>query len=148
QIPQCLSLEQVNQRPVLLQTMIRGQSVAFLLTPHPSRLLEVIDRVITWLEFWNRSTVVIRPLDREFLEKELLNSVDLLAPHLEMGDAYRDWLIRSSLKLTGAPATLMATHNDLTMSNILQDEQGNLGVIDWESASEEGLPFVDFFYAL
>src|SRR5262249_55832982 len=55
QIPQCLSLEQVNQRTVLLQTMIRGQSVALLLTLHPRRLLEFIDRVIVWLEAWNCS---------------------------------------------------------------------------------------------
>ena len=148
QIPQCLSLEQVNKRPVLVQTMIRGQSVALLLTPHPSRLLEVLDRVIGWLESWNRSTAVSRPLDRAFLEQELLNSADLLVPRLEKGDAYRDWLRHSCLMVTGTPTTLVATHNDLTMWNILQDEQGNLGVIDWESASEEGLPFLDFFYAV
>jgi hypothetical protein len=34
------------------------------------------------------------------------------------------------------------------MWNILLGEQGQLGVIDWESASEKGLPFVDFFYAV
>jgi len=148
QIPQCLSLEQVNKRPVLLQTMIRGQSGASVLTSRPNRLTEVIDRVIVWLESWNRSTLIIRPLDREFLEKELLTAAALLAPLLGQGQAYRNWLTQCCLTLAGAPATLVATHNDLTTWNILMGEQEDLGVIDWESASEKGLPFVDFFYAV
>jgi hypothetical protein len=32
--------------------------------------------------------------------------------------------------------------------NILVDESGQLGVIDWESARSEDLPLIDFFYAV
>ena len=148
QIPQTLSLEEFHGRPVSLQSMICGQSGASVLISQPSRLIEIIDRLIVWLEYWNHSTMVTRPLDREFLEKELLSSAVLLAPLLERGEEYRSWLIHCCLTLTGIPATLVATHNDLTTWNILLGEQGRLGVIDWESASEKGLPFVDFFYAV
>ena len=34
------------------------------------------------------------------------------------------------------------------MWNMLLGEQGRLGVVDWESARENGLPLVDFFYAM
>ena len=148
QVPQRLSLGEVNEHPVLLQTMICGRSIASLLSSQPSRLVELMERVISWLESWNRSTMVIKPLDSELLERELLTSADLLAPLLEQGDEYRNWLNKCCLTLTGASVPLVATHNDLTMWNILLGEQGRLGVIDWESAREKGFPFVDFFYAV
>ena len=42
---------------------------------------------------------------------------------------------------------LVATHNDLTMVNVFVERSGSLGVVDWESAREQGLPLVDFYYA-
>jgi aminoglycoside phosphotransferase (APT) family kinase protein len=89
-----------------------------------------------------------RPLDRQFLDRELLKPAVLLAPILEQGNAYFHWLNHLSSTLAGIPTVLVATHNDLTMWNLLLDEQEGLGVIDWESANAEGLPFVDFFYAI
>jgi hypothetical protein len=148
QVPQSLLLEEVYGRPVLLQTMISGQSIASMLSLQPSRLIEIIDRLISWIESWNHATMVKRLLDREFLEDELLKSAVLLAPLLEQGEEYRNWLMHCCLTLTGTPTTLVAAHHDLTTWNILLGEQGTLGVIDWESAREAGLPFVDFFYAV
>ncbi len=148
QVPQSLSLEHLNECPVLLETVISGQSCASLLTSQPNRLVEFIDRLMPWLESWNRSTLTIGLLDREFLEKELLTAATLVTPLIEHGEEYRNWLIQCCLTVAGAPATFIATHNDLTTSNILLGEQEHLGVIDWESASEKGLPFVDFFYAV
>lgn len=148
QIPQRLSFEQINEYPVLLQSMICGQSVASLLCSQPNRLMEIIKCLISWLEVWNRTTVVTRPLDREYLEKELLTSAALLAPVLQQGDDYRNYLAARYLPLTGVSVPFVATHNDLTMWNLLLEDKGRLGVIDWESAIEQGFPFMDFFYAM
>jgi hypothetical protein len=148
QVPQKLSLEPVSGHPVLLQTMIGGQSVASLLRSQPSRLIEVIKPLFSWLESWNRLTMVTCPLSPDFLEEELYMSAALLAPVLPQGEEYRKWLIHSCLAFTDTPANLVATHNDLTMWNILLGEEGRLGILDWETASEKGLPFVDFFYAV
>jgi len=148
QVPLRLSLGQVNEHPVLLQSVIGGQSIASLLSSQPGRLFEILESLVSWLESWNRCSIVLGSLDRELLEKELLMSVAVLAPLLEQGDEYRNWLVERYLTLTGDSMTLVATHNDLTMWNLLLGEQGRLGVIDWESASEKGLPFVDLFYAV
>jgi aminoglycoside phosphotransferase (APT) family kinase protein len=39
-------------------------------------------------------------------------------------------------------------HNDLTMANILLDDDGGMGIIDWETGKARALPLVDFFYAI
>ena len=46
------------------------------------------------------------------------------------------------------PIPFVAAHNDLTMANLLQDRKEGLGVLDWETASETGLPLTDLYYAL
>jgi hypothetical protein len=42
--------------------------------------------------------------------------------------------------------SLVATHHDLTMANVLVADDG-LGIVDWESATASGTPLADFCYA-
>jgi hypothetical protein len=91
---------------------------------------------------------MIRLLDNEQLSQYLLAPTAILAPLLEQGKAYQDWLTARCAMLRGWRAPFVATHNDLTMWNILLDEQGGIGVVDWETASAQGFPLVDFFYAV
>ena len=148
QVPQPLLLEQVHERPVLLQTAMGGQLAASLLASRPGRLFDLMERVASWLENWHRSTVVIEPLDGELLNRELLAPATLLAPFLEQGEEYRHWLTRRCATVVGAPVPFVATHNDLTMWNVLLDEHGRLSIVDWEAGREEAFPLVDFFYAM
>jgi hypothetical protein len=148
QVPQPLLLGRINDHPVLLQTVVCGQPLASLLASRPKRLPELMDYLAVWLERWNRSTVAIRPLDLGLLDRELLAPATLLGPLLERGREYRDWLTERCAAVAGMPVPLVATHNDLTMRNVFLTEQGRLGVIDWEAAREEGLPLVDFLYAV
>jgi hypothetical protein len=92
--------------------------------------------------------MITRPFDRTLLDQEILDPAALLAPFLERGREYHNWLTERCAAVAGAPTTLVATHNDLTMWNVLLDEQERLGVLDWEAAREGGLPLVDFFYAM
>jgi thiamine kinase-like enzyme len=148
QIPQLLSFGRLNQYPVLLQSPISGQSFAKLLSFQPNRLPEVFDCITAWLERWNLETMVVRPLNSELLERDLLTPAASLAPLLEKGDEYRDWLQMRSARLVGAPSPLVATHNDLTMWNIFREDKEDIGIIDWETARDTGLPLVDLFYAV
>jgi hypothetical protein len=118
------------------------------LISHPRRLFDVMDGVILWLERWNRSTMLMRPLDRELLSREILAPAEFLSPLIEQGDEYRDWLAERCATLTGVPVPLIATHNDLTMWNIFLGEGGRISVIDWEAARVQGFPLVDFIYAV
>ena len=147
-VPQPLVLGRIDSQPVLLQTVVDGRTVASLLASRPNSFLDTMERLVVWLERWNVATLTIRPLDRELLDREILAPAALLAPLLERGKEYQDWLTMRCAMVRGLRVPFVATHNDLTMWNILLDEQGGLGVVDWESAREEGFPLADFFYAV
>ena len=147
-IPQPLRVEQIAGHSLFLQATLSGQSIASLLALRPGRLLDLMERVVCWLERWNRSTMVVKPLDRTRLDQALLAPAALLTPFLEQGEEYRQWLAMRCALAVGVPIPLVSMHGDLTMSNILVDGHGHLGIVDWETGQEEGLPLVDFFYAM
>jgi hypothetical protein len=146
-VPETLWEEKIGGRQMFLQSPISGQSVAVLLASSPNRMIEIIERVTIWLERWNLATKVVRPLDRDLIDHGVLGPVAYLAPLLQHGVEYRDRLAEQCAGIN-VPVPLVAAHNDLTMWNLLLDERGNLGVVDWEAAREESFPLVDFFYAM
>jgi len=40
----------------------------------------------------------------------------------------------------------VAAHNDLTMANIVQSDDGIFGILDWEAARRINFPLTDLFY--
>ena len=148
EVSRILSLASLNGHPVLLQTPLSGQSIGALLASRPSRLVEILERLVSWLESWNRSTGKTMPLNVELLEREILAPAALVSAQIDAGDEYQQWLEAACSALAGAAIPLVTAHNDLTMWNLLLGEQAQLGVVDWESARENDLPFVDFFYAV
>jgi hypothetical protein len=66
---------------------------------------------------------------------------------ISQGATYLEELTVRCRRIAGCEAPLVASHNDLTMQNVMIDSRGQLGVIDWESGRLAGLPLVDFFYA-
>lgn len=106
-----------------------------------------MEQITDWLECWNRATVTWRRIDDLDLEAELLVPARLLAPSLEGGTEYASWLESQSRRIRGLRVPFVATHNDLTMWNVLVDSGPALGVVDWEMSREAGLPLVDFYYA-
>jgi len=147
-VPRVLLLAQKGNYSVLLQSTIFGRPAAELLSSQPSQLASFIERLVSWLENWHRATLVVRPLDEIKLHRTLLVPVTQLAPLLEQGEEYCHWLSRRCHAATDASMPLVATHNDLTMANVLFDEDNTLGIVDWETGREDGFPLVDFFYAL
>lgn len=147
-VPRILSLARLNTHPVLLQTALCGQSVGALLASRPKRLFDILQRVVSWLELWNSSTMATIPLGVELLKREIFIPAASVAPLLDEGDEYQNWLKTRCRALVGTPIPLVTAHNDLTMWNLLLGSRGQLGVVDWESARENDLPFVDFFYAM
>lgn len=132
---------------VLLQRVLDGQMAATILAEHPARLPVILGRCARWLATWNNATAVIKHLDPAWLERELLAPAAQVAPFLERGEDYLGWLADRCDRVAGRPLPLVATHNDLTMRNVLVDRRDRLGIVDWESAAEDGLPLVDFLYA-
>jgi hypothetical protein len=147
-VPRPLASAAVAGRRALLQTAVPGRSLAQVLTAHPTRFPDYAERVVAWLAQWNRRTLVIQSCSREQLEQKVIAPAILLGSLLDGGDEYINWLRRICTAAAGAWMPLVATHNDLTMWNIVIDERGCLGVLDWESACATDLPLKDFFYAM
>jgi hypothetical protein len=131
-----------DRRSVLLESLVRGQSVASMLLRRPEHLNEIVASVTIWLERWNTATRRSWP-DHTALERFLLEPAGSLLP--DRG-AYRAWLAARCARVE-QPVPVVAAHNDLTTWNLL-DDRGRLGIVDWEVASVESLPLTDFFYAV
>lgn len=147
-VPQAALVETQAGHLALRQTVVSGRSAATWLATHPGEVERLAERVADWITGWNASTARRAPLDPALLRMAVLVPAQRLAPHFEDAPAYLDWLQRHCVAAAGTPAPLVASHNDLTMWNILLDAGAPLGVIDWELAREADLPLVDLCYAL
>lgn len=148
QVPQPLAVSCVGRASVVFQSVVSGQSVATLLATQPDLLPELTKRLADWLEHWNRLTAKIQPVSPEQLERALIMPATLVAPFLANGEAYVAWLNDRCKAIANFHMPFVATHNDLTVANVLLDAQGNIGIIDWETAQTQGFPLVDFFYMM
>jgi hypothetical protein len=130
-----------------LQSAAQGQSAAIYLTGKPDRLIGVLEQVVSWLEAWNRSTRVIRRMDRAQWNHKFLALAESMAPFLPKGQEYYAWLVERCMHIH-IPVPLFAAHNDLTMWNILRFDEEQLGIVDWEAELPDCLPLADFFYMI
>jgi aminoglycoside phosphotransferase (APT) family kinase protein len=147
-VPEILGEQQNDQVSSLLLSFIAGASVSDLLVSNPGIYSQVMTKTVDWLERWHRATAILRPLQPEQFEQFLFTPLNQLAPLLQNASNYRDRLIVCSETVSGTLAPRVAAHNDLTMANLLLDDHGQLGVVDWETACPDGLPFTDFYYAV
>jgi hypothetical protein len=119
-----------------------------MLESNASLFSPVMSNIVAWLERWHRLTVVVRSLKWDQFEQALLIPLDRVSSSIQGAEKYRSWLVARYQVVAEVPAPLVAAHNDLTMSNVLLDKHGQLGVVDWETACLESLPLVDFYYAI
>ena len=138
-VPEVLASAQLGQRRVFLQSALRGRTAAAVLTEQPGRQPEILERVTSWLEAWNRATRIEGGVNGAEIARSLL-------PGLR-DPAYSAWLAQRLCAMTHV-APSVATHNDLTMWNVLIDGAGRLGVVDWAEACDAGVPLADWWYAL
>ena len=60
---------------------------------------------------------------------------------------YLDFLHALCGRAAGRSCPFVPVHGDLTLANVLVDERSGLGVVDWEHATDDGLPVTDLLYA-
>jgi hypothetical protein len=131
----------------LLATAIEGRQADKLLGRGEIGVEAFVRRVADWLERWSAGTRQVRVIDGSWLAQMVLVPAEALATSLTGGAGHLDWMRARCAKIEGHPIPLVATHGDLTASNILLLEGARLGVLDWESARESGLPLGDLAYA-
>jgi hypothetical protein len=146
-VPEPLLVETGEHRALMLETALEGRVAAAILAETPALVPSVTRRLVEWLENWNVDTRSEESLSTNWSEREVAEPARALAPLLTDGGRYVEWLESRCRALAGTAVPLVATHNDLTMVNVFVGRSGSLGVVDWESAREQGLPLVDFYYA-
>jgi len=129
--------------PVVLQSALPGTIAARLLEQKRLRPAELHERLADWLTRWGTLSRREREMRTDELERLVLSPAARLVPDKP---AYRQHLSVLCGLAVGSRCPSVASHGDLTASNVLIDQTG-LGVIDWEEALEESLPLTDFFYA-
>jgi aminoglycoside phosphotransferase len=144
--PTLLQRGWLGEQPYLVETAVSGEKASVLLQRRPEQLEDVLGRLVKWLLVWNLTTVQRKVLSQEMLEELLLRPGDELAASLGVGEGYNIYVAGLAHRLLGRQGTFVATHGDLTMVNVLIDQDMRLGVIDWETAKASGLPLADLFY--
>jgi aminoglycoside phosphotransferase (APT) family kinase protein len=135
-------------RPALHLSVLAGEPAVHALRFTPNQLGTVVREVGEWLEQWHVLTARPARATAGRLAREILEPAGALAHRLADGAAYVTWLEQRCARIEGAPLPLVASHNDLTMSNLLLlSGHPRLGVLDWEAARDDGLPLLDLFYA-
>lgn len=145
-VPDVLRSQRIGQRSSLFLTPLHGQAVSDLLVSNPDLLSPLFTKIVRWLERWHITTKRVQQIDARQLEDAILIPLEKLAPYLQDGEGYLNWLSKQIRSVSATPLPVVATHNDLTMANVLMDDQ--IGVVDWETGSAESWPLIDFYYAV
>jgi hypothetical protein len=127
--------------------LVPGVPADVVLGTAPDRLSSVMEQITAWLARWNQATRVWRTIDTTWLRRELLDPAHAAAALLDEPEPYFRWLSAGCGRLAGRSLAFVATHGDLTMSNVLVGDDRRLSIVDWESARTEGVPLSDLYYA-
>jgi hypothetical protein len=143
-VPSATVAELPDGWPVLLLSPVPGRPAASLLGAKAQPPEAVIAGLVEWLARWSQATLRPARLDSGWIERRLVGPTTALRE--ELPESYLAWLRAEAGAATGEPLPTVATHGDLTMTNVLL-AGGSLGVVDWEAAEAEGLPLRDLLYA-
>jgi hypothetical protein len=146
-VPTSLRHTTLGSYSLVRQRLILGRSLAVLLAERRERAAGLMHMVAAWLQSWNLSTADYRTLDRAYIAQNIVSPAAELADVLACADPYGRWLATRCTAVYG-PVPVVAAHRDLTTWNLLVDETGRLGVLDWAEACGQSLPLGDFVYAM
>jgi aminoglycoside phosphotransferase (APT) family kinase protein len=133
----------LGSMPYAILSFLEGSRAADLVARGEIRPDELQRRIADWLERWHRACSSVRPLTADDLERFVLSPGARAAadgPYLAFLEALCE-------RAAGRSCPFVPVHGDLTLANVLVDERGGLGVVDWEHATEDGLPLTDLLYA-
>ncbi len=147
QVPAVIRYSESEARCSLLLSCVPGRPASMVLRERPGAIAGVVGDISGWLNRWNAATAHQLELTAEHYERFVLEPARAVAPDLESGAAYLDWLADACRRLSGRAVPFVCAHNDLTMSNILIAPEAPIGVVDWEEARLDGLPLADFWYS-
>jgi hypothetical protein len=155
-IPRVVAYEDYHAHRLLIETAVPGQPMSpAVVRRQPEACIEAAMAWLFDLQGTNSATADWKSNGRSsarhwydrLVEQPFKQFKDILPPSAADGN-----LIGQTVALLEPfrdhDMPLVMEHGDLSSPNILQDENGRVGVVDWELAEPEGLPAADLFFFL
>lgn len=131
----------------LVTNALDGRPAASVLAAAPHRWPGIARSISDWLLNWNQSTLTTTLASAEMLVSALTGPARSLMRLGRTTAAYLAAMEELAHAIRDRPMPYVATHNDLTMTNVIVREDG-IGIVDWETAAPVGVPLADLFYTL
>jgi hypothetical protein len=142
-VPRVLASRELGSMQLVLESVVSGRPAANLVAAGGIGTEEVQRRLADWLEAWNRSRARVRPINQADVARFVLAPASRAA----VKGRYLEFLQDLGARAIDRECSFVPSHGDLTLANVLVDDYGPLGVVDWEHAREESLPLTDLLYA-
>ncbi len=100
----------------------------------------IVGKILPWLR-----ALVLHGTDGQLADREFCISLDALIGMPELSDAVRDASRRSrdAIDTGGIVVRHVPMHGDLWRNNIMQNDAGNLAIIDWAGSARQGYAIYD-----
>lgn len=148
-IPHVLAYEDYHQHRLLIETAVPGKTMSPAVVRRQPELC--LETTIAWLTNLQLTTMTRRAQGNDWLarliEEPLLQFKKIL-PQTDEAVRLIDETVAMMQPLRNYDIPLVMSHEDFSPPNILQTENGNIGVVDWELAEPQGLPASDLFFFL
>jgi aminoglycoside phosphotransferase len=149
-IPRVVAYEDYHEHRLLIETAVPGRPMSpVIVRRQPDQCIEA---ALTWLLDLQQATGSSTPRDdRDWFERlveQPLQQFNALLPQSAEGAGLVHQTLSLMRPLRDHDMPLIMEHGDFSSPNILQDENGRVGVVDWELAEPKGLPAADLFFFL
>ncbi len=149
-IPRVVAYEDYHEHRLLIETAVPGRPMSPAIVRRQPELC--IESALTWLLELQQATVSSTSQDErdwfERLVEQPLQQFKTLLPQSVEESRLVDQTLALVRPLRDHDMPLVMEHGDFSSPNILQDEKGRVGVVDWELAEPKGLPAADLFFFL
>ncbi|MDZ7360041.1 MAG: aminoglycoside phosphotransferase family protein [candidate division KSB1 bacterium] len=148
-IPRVIAYEDFHQHRLLIETAVPGRPMSPAIVRMQPELCT--EAPITWLLNLHLATATRSARHDDWFERLVENPLKQFKKMLPLF-AEEGCLVDQTLALMhpfrDSDVPLVMEHGDFSSPNILQDESGRAGVVDWELAEPQGLPAADLFFFL
>jgi aminoglycoside phosphotransferase (APT) family kinase protein len=149
-IPRVVAYEDYHEHRLLIETAVPGRPMSpVIVRRQPDQCIEA---ALTWLLDLQQATGSSTPRDdRDWFERlveQPLQQFNALLPQSAEGAGLVHQTLSLMRPLRDHDMPLVMEHGDFSSPNILQNENGRVGVVDWELAEPKGLPAADLFFFL
>jgi aminoglycoside phosphotransferase len=149
-IPRMVAYEDYHEHRLLIETAVPGRPMSPAIVRRQAELC--IEPALTWLLELQQATASSTSRDErdwfERLVEQPLQQFKTLLPQSAEGASLVDQTLALMRPFRDHDMPLVMEHGDFSSPNILQDENGRVGVVDWELAEPKGLPAADLFFFL